>query len=159
MNRKIFAISVIIFALDQISKNIVGIVLDLNESITIIKNFFSITLVHNYGAAWNLFQNRTLLIIIGTIIAIIIIYRYMYSFQMNKRNIIAFGLLTGGIFGNLVDRVLHGYVIDFVSFNIFGFNFPVFNISDMSIVIGVGLLIIAIIKGEDKIDKVNSKKK
>ena len=62
----------------------------------------------------------------------------------------AFGLLYGGIIGNLIDRMLYGYVIDFLDFKIFNFNYPVFNIADIGIVIGILLLIIAIFKKEDE---------
>ena len=82
-------------------------------------------------------------------IAIFIIYRYMYNFKQNKRNNIAFGLIIGGIVGNLIDRVFLGYVRDFLSFKIFSYNYPIFNFADIFIVIGVFLLIIAILKGED----------
>ena len=159
MNRKIFAISVVVLAIDQISKSVIGTMLQLNESFTVINNFFNITLVHNYGAAWSIFNNRVSLLVIGTTIALAVIYRYMYSFKMNKRNTIVFGILTGGILGNLVDRVFLGYVIDFFDFNILGYSFPVFNIADIAIVIGVALLVYAIIKGEDKNEKNNSPRK
>ena len=150
MNRRIFAISIIVFAIDQITKNVLSVILTINEDIIMIKDFFYITLINNYGAAWSMMQNMTPIIIVGSIIALIIIYRYMYSFKMNKKNIIAFGLLTGGILGNLIDRIFQGYVIDFLNFHIFGYNFPVFNFADIAIVIGVVLLIWAILKVEDK---------
>ena len=150
MNRKIFAISIIVFIIDQVSKNVLSAILTLNKDVEIVKDFFYITLTNNYGAAWSILENKTILIIIGTLIALVIIYKFMYSFKMNKRNIIAFGILTGGILGNLIDRIIHGYVIDFLNFKIFGYNFPVFNIADVAIVCGIFLLIYAIIKGEDK---------
>ena len=74
----------------------------------------------------------------------------MNSFKKNTRNNIAFSIMLAGIAGNLVDRVCLGYVRDFLDFNIFGYSYPVFNLADTFIVIGVILLIIAIIKGEDK---------
>ena len=73
----------------------------------------------------------------------------MYSFKQNKRNILAFGLLIGGIVGNLLDRIIFGYVRDFLDFYVFNYDFPVFNVSDMAIVAGIFLLIIAIVKGEE----------
>ena len=75
----------------------------------------------------------------------------MYNFKNNFRNNMAFGLLMGGIIGNLIDRLFLGYVRDFLAFRIFNYNYPVFNLADTFIVVGVILLIIAIIKGEDKI--------
>ena len=149
MNRKIFIIAIIALLIDQISKILIGLYFNLNKSIVIIKNFFSITLVHNTGAAWSILQNKNIFILIFSIVALIIIYRFMFLFKTNKRNNFAFGLLVGGIFGNLLDRIVYGYVRDFFDFTIFSYDYPVFNIADIFIVIGVILLIIAIIKGED----------
>ncbi len=151
MNRKILMVCVLKSSLlfDQISKILIGLYFNLNKSIVIIKNFFSITLVHNTGAAWSILQNKNIFILIFSIVALIIIYRFMFLFKTNKRNNFAFGLLVGGIFGNLLDRIIYGYVRDFFDFTIFSYDYPVFNIADIFIVIGVILLIIAIIKGED----------
>lgn len=141
---------VVAFACDQISKVLISSYLKLNESITIIKNFFNITLNNNYGAAWGLFENNTKFLIIISIIAIIILIRFSYSFINNTRNNIAFSILLGGIAGNLADRVCLGYVRDFLDFRIGSYNYPIFNLADSFIVVGVMLLIFAILKGEDK---------
>lgn len=149
MNKKILLISCLTLALDQISKAVIDITMKLGQSIEVIKNFFSITYYQNNGAAWGMLSQKTAFLISLSFLVLIIIYRYMYSFKQNKRNMIAFGLLCGGIVGNLLDRILFGYVKDFLDFKIFGYNFPVFNFSDMAIVIGIGLLVIAILKGEE----------
>ena len=60
-----------------------------------------------------------------------------------------YSLLLGGVLGNLLDRIIHGYVIDYISLNIFGYHFPIFNFADICIVLGVILLIYAVLKGED----------
>lgn len=158
MNKKILTIATIILALDQISKIVVTSFLKLNESITVISKFFYITLCHNEGAAWGILSNHKYLIIIATIIAMIIIYHFIYCFKENKRNYIAFGLLIGGLAGNLIDRLMLGYVRDFFDFFIFNYDYPVFNIADIAIVVGVFLLIIAVLKGED-LSENNSKRK
>lgn len=150
MNRKIFIVAVISLFLDQFAKILIGIFFTLNERFIVIKNFFSIHFIENYGAAWSLLNNKVDFLIVVSLLAIFIIYRYMYSFKRNKRNNIAFGLILGGIVGNLIDRVFLGYVRDFLSFKIFSYNYPVFNLADVFIVIGVFLLIVAILKGEDK---------
>lgn len=155
MNKKILLISIIVLALDQLSKSIIDITMKIGQSIPIIKNFFYITYIQNNGAAWGILSNKISILIILSFVILIIIYRYMYTFKMNKRNILAFGLLIGGIIGNLLDRFLFGYVKDFFDFYIFGYNFPIFNVSDICIVIGIFLLIIAILKGEE----VNGKNK
>ncbi len=157
MNKKIFIISIILLVIDVLSKTLIDIYIPLNKSIKIIKNFFYINPLHNEGAAWGIFSSYLILIIITTIIALLVIYRYMFAFKKNKRNMLAFGLLLGGIVGNLLDRILYGYVRDFLSFNIFGYSFPVFNIADIGITIGIILLIYAIIRGEDRSGNKSSK--
>lgn len=150
MNRKIFTAAIITLLIDQISKVLISMFLEINEQIIVIKDFFSLYFIENYGAAWSILSGKANLLIIASVIALIIIYRYMYNFKNNKRNNLAFGFIIGGIFGNLIDRVFLGYVRDFLSFNIFSYKYPVFNFADTFIVIGVFLLIFAIIKGEDK---------
>lgn len=159
MNKKIILISTITLLLDQLTKGIIDSMIKLDSSIRLIDKYFYLTNVHNYGAAWGIFKNKTILLIIAAVIALAIIYNFLNNFKDNKRNTIAFGLLLGGILGNLVDRLFIGYVRDFLDFNIFNYNFPVFNLSDTSIVIGTFLLIIAIIKGEDSKSGVSSKKR
>ena len=150
MTKKQLMLLVIAFLCDQISKIVINSYIKYNETIIIIKKFFNITNHHNFGAAWGILKNNTTTLIIFTIIALFIILRYMNSFKKNIRNNIAFSIILAGIAGNLADRVCFGYVRDFLDFKIFGYNFPVFNLADTFIVIGVGLLIIAILKGEDK---------
>ena len=157
MNKKILLICAIVLFLDQISKSIVAAFMKVGSTIVVIKNFFNVTYINNNGAAWSISNNKNTFLIIFSIIAIIIIYRFMYLFKNNKRNNIAFGLILGGIIGNLIDRWLFGSVRDFLDFKIFGYNYPIFNIADTAVVIGVFLLIIAIIKGEDKVGKDSSK--
>lgn len=149
MNKRILIIASIILFLDQLSKIMIETYLTLNDKISLIPNFFSITYTNNYGAAWSILNNKVYFLICITVIVLIIIYRYMNTFKENTRNIISFGLLFGGITGNLIDRLFLGYVRDFLAFKIFGYHFPVFNISDIAIFIGTALLTVAIIKGED----------
>ena len=158
MNRKILIIFIITLFLDQFSKGIVSSAMKLEESIPVIKDFFNITYINNYGAAWSIFTNKNVLLIILSIVSLIVIYRFIYLFKNNMRNNIAFGLLFGGIIGNLIDRWLFGSVKDFLDFKIFNYDYPIFNIADIAVVLGVILLIIAIFKGEDKIGKDKSSK-
>ncbi len=150
MSKKVLGLSLIIFILDQVSKAIISAFIKLNDSLSIIKNFFSLTYINNNGASFGILQNGKVFLIILSLIAILILIRYLNSFKNNTKNIFGFGLLIGGILGNLSDRLLFGYVRDFLDFKILNYNFPVFNLADTFIVIGVFLLIIAIIKGEDK---------
>lgn len=154
MNRKIFITAVFSLFLDQITKISISIFFTLNTKIVLLPNFFAIHFIENYGAAWSIFNNKVEFLIAISLLALFIIYRFMYNFKHNRRNNIAFGLILGGIVGNLIDRVFLGYVRDFLSFKIFTYNYPIFNLADIFIVSGVCLLIIAILKGEDKSAKI-----
>lgn len=149
MNRKILIVGIIALIIDQISKIIVEAYLVLNKPVILINNFFSLTLCHNQGAAWGILKDKEWIIIVFTIMAILLIYHFIYCFKSNMRNNIAFGLLFGGLDGNLLDRIIFGYVRDFLDLYIFKYDYPVFNIADICIVVGVILLIISIIKGDD----------
>jgi len=142
MNRKIFGIGVICFVADQISKAIISSLVGYEESIVVIKNFFSLTYVNNTGAAFSILQNKTLLLVSLGIVCLLLLIKMMKETKQTKFTNISYGLLVGGVLGNLSDRVFLGSVRDFLDFNIFGYNFPVFNIADVFIVIGVVFLII-----------------
>lgn len=159
MSKKVYILALVIFIIDQISKSIISTYLKLNESIEVIKDFFYLRYINNTGASWGMLSNSKILLIILSFIAIIVILRYMYSFKKTKMNLIGFGFLLGGVLGNLSDRILHGYVKDFFDFIIFNYDFPVFNIADIFIVLGVIILIISIIKGEDKNGSKSSRRK
>ena len=157
MNKKILIIAMITLALDQITKVLASTFLILNENRKIIKNFFYLTLCHNNGAAWGLMSKYPFIIIIISLVALIVIYHFTFCFKTNKRNNLAFGLLLGGLVGNLTDRVIFGYVRDFLDFIIFHYDYPVFNVADIAIVIGVLLIIYSTIKGDD-LSEDNSKR-
>lgn len=152
-NKIIYMIGAIVLIIDQLTKMFI------DKSQTIIEGFFYINPVNNYGAAWSILHNKTAFLIIISIIILIILFRYQVFFKMNKRNKIAFGLIYGGLLGNLLDRVVYGYVRDFLDFRILNYNYPVFNIADSCLVIGIILLVIAIFKGEDEVGSFNSKRK
>lgn len=149
MKKKIYILSFVILILDQASKIICDMFCHLNKPIEVIGNFFNITYVHNDGAAWSMFAGKRIVLILIGLIALYILNSFIKEFKESKRNIIAFGLLFGGVLGNLLDRIFLGYVRDFLDFKIFGYDYPIFNIGDIGIFIGVLLLIIACIKGED----------
>lgn len=156
MKKKVIIYSFIIVIVDLISKLVIDKLLKINETISIINNFFSITKVFNRGASFSMFIGYRLLFILIGVITIVVLFKYLNNFKMNNRNIFAFSLLIGGIIGNLIDRVIYGYVIDFLDFNIFGYDAPIFNIADTCICIGAFLLFYAIMKRED-INEIDSK--
>ena len=139
----IIIVSVISLILDIGSKYYISKNFIVYESKTIIKNFLDITYVKNTGAAFSILKDNTWMI---TIISLMIIMGVIYYIYKNKpsNNIenIGYGMVIGGAVGNFIDRIIYGYVIDFIDINLFGWNYPVFNIADMMIVIGVFLLVI-----------------
>lgn len=149
MNKKTYLIAIVILLLDQVSKSLIAIYFKLNQSVKVIANFFYITFVQNTGGAWSIFENHSSILIIVSIVAFLILIKFMFHFQNNLRNNFAFGLTFGGILSNLADRIFLGHVRDFLDFHIWGYHYPVFNIADIAIVLGGLLLIIAILKGED----------
>ena len=132
-------ISIIVLILDQLSKYIIEINL-YKKSIDIIENVFSITYVENYGAAWGILSNNNWIILILTPLLIGLIVWYLYKISKNKFEYIAGGLIIGGAIGNYIDRIVRGYVVDFIDFIIW----PVFNIADIAVVVGVGLVILSL---------------
>jgi len=146
--KRIILFSLIIFIIDQLVKLFIGFSVDLNTSITVVKNFFYISNVHNYGAAFSILYGNRFFLIFVSVFAVIFVYYYMLkNKKFNWIDIIIYSLLIGGILGNLFDRIVYGYVVDYLDFNIFGYNFPIFNIADISIVVSVFLIIIDTLRG------------
>ena len=139
----IIYISILLLLIDQISKILVIKFLDINSGIELIKNFFYLTYTHNTGAAFSILTGQRLLLILIAVIILILIFNYIKKNKVEgKIEKIAFSLILGGALGNLIDRIIRGFVVDFLDFKIFGYNFPVFNLADTFIVVGVLLLFI-----------------
>jgi signal peptidase II len=139
-------ISPIAVILDQVTKVIAenNLILGVRESI--IDGFFYFTLLYNRGAAWSILSgNRWFLVSVSVVATVGFIFYYFKRLNNSKAILLlALSLIIGGTFGNLIDRALYGQVIDFLDFIIFSYNYPVFNLADTFLVIGMGLLIIAI---------------
>lgn len=149
-------ITIILIFIDQISKLIVANLLSQTTTITIIKNFFYLTYTNNDGAAFSiLLGKRIFLILIALIIIIILIYYLKKHPPKNKLEVISISFLLGGSIGNLIDRIIRGYVIDFLDFKIFGYNYPIFNLADTFIVVGVFLILLQEIRKEKYLDSRN----
>ena len=127
--------------------------MSLSSSISIIPSFFRITYLQNTGAAWSTFSNKTVYLIILTIVFLVAFYFLLLKktdFTKDKWIGVIYGIVVGGILGNLFDRIRLGFVVDYLDFSIFGYNFPVFNFADSCIVIGCILLIIKSFKKGEK---------
>ena len=150
----IIILSIIFIIIDQVSKLIVINTLSKTKSVEVIKSFFYLTYTNNNGAAFSILTGKRVILIIVTLIVIGILIYYIRKTKVKENiNKIALSLVIGGSIGNLIDRIVRGAVVDFLDFKIFGYDYPIFNIADVAIVIGVILLVVAVIKGEDRRDK------
>ncbi len=149
-------ISIILLCIDQISKLLIVNLLTKTDSITIIKNFFYLTYINNDGAAFSILVGKRILLILIAVLVIVMLIRYIKKNNIqNKLELVSISLIIGGSLGNLMDRVVRGYVIDFLDFKIFNYNFPIFNLADTFIVIGVFLLLLKEIRKENNLDSRN----
>lgn len=150
---KILSIAAIVIIIDQVIKILICTKMTLNQEIEVIPNFFSLVYLKNTGAAFSILQDQKLLLIIISLIVLFIINKYIDKVKIiSKRLMISLGLIIGGIIGNLLDRLIQDGVIDYLSFQFGEYFFPVFNIADSIIVIGIIILIISIIK-DDKVQE------
>ena len=146
---KLIIISLGVLLIDMLSKVHIKHFILLGIRIKIIKGFLYITYVKNTGAAFSIFRNNTIFLIILSILVIGLLFYYLNKKEkITKLENISYGLILGGAIGNLFDRILYGYVIDFIDIYIFKYDYPVFNIADMAIVIGVIILVIDLFRGE-----------
>ena len=127
------------------------------DSMEVISGFFNLLHVENTGAAWGMLAGRPIfLILVSLIILAVYLWFYVIRLKKHKGNTslvlsISVGFIVGGCFGNLIDRVVFGYVRDFI--NLQFMDFPVFNIADISLTIGIILMIIYFIFIYNKEDK------
>jgi signal peptidase II len=158
---KIMLIWLIIIAgvvfLDQLTKWLTVINLDLRESITVIDGFFSFTYVQNKGAAFSMLSNHRWVFMTISTVAIVALSIYLWKKRKDSKLLgVALSFIIGGGIGNMVDRTILGYVIDFLDFiigrdaNGHPIHFAIFNIADTFVCVGVGLFALYIILDEFK---------
>ena len=144
-----YIIALLVILLDQWSKFLVVKKLELGESIKVIDDFLYITSHRNRGAAWGILQGQMWFFYIITVIVIIGIIFYIHKETKGKWLLgVSLGLMLGGAIGNFIDRVIRKEVVDFINTIIFGYDFPVFNIADSALVIGVIVLMIQMLLEE-----------
>lgn len=146
----LFGIAAVVIALDQWSKWLVEQNLGLGEEIYPIKAlapFFRFTNWQNTGAAFGLFQNANLMfLILAIIISVLLVWTYHKSIDEPILFRISLSLMLGGAIGNIIDRIRQGFVTDFVAVG----RFPVFNVADSAVTIGVGLMLLILFLQERK---------
>lgn len=143
---------IVLVGLDMASKRLIVSQFQFQEMRTVIPNFFWLTYVKNTGAAWSILSNSTQLLgLISFVAATTMVYFYLKK-QWSLLSAISLCLMMAGTIGNGIDRILLGYVVDMLSFNIFGYMFPVFNLADTFLVVGIGLFALdTFLKGESHV--------
>lgn len=151
--KKISINMLLLILIDQISKFIITLWIPYQQEKVVIPSLLNLTYVKNTGAAFSILEGNQTLFILITIFVLIVGVYFIYNKPLEKGEIVIYSLIGSGIIGNLIDRVIHKYVIDFISIIIFNYHFAIFNLADAFIVIGVILYIILIGKEELKCKK------
>ena len=138
------AILLISVFLDQLYKFLVVANLPLNDEIVLLHGFFSLHYVQNTGAGLSILEGQLNLFYILTILAVIMLAYFYFKAKDDEKVLkVSLMFMIGGALGNFIDRLRLRYVIDFLDFDIFGYDFPIFNIADSFLTIGVILFILA----------------
>ena len=146
--RWLWILALAVFVFDQATKLWISAHLafgtyDPPQAITVIDGFFYIVHVGNTGAAWSMLAGKSALLAAMALITLGAIYIWRHSLGLRQLTVqICFGLLCGGIVGNLLDRLIHGHVIDFLDFHFGSYVYPTFNVADSGICVGVILYVI-----------------
>jgi len=131
----------LVLALDQVTKAIVSARLLPGDPVPVIDNFLRLTLVHNTGAAFGLFPGSRLPFILISALAIVVaLYLFARDAYRSFLNRVLLGSILGGALGNLIDRIRWGRVVDFIDVGIGAARWPVFNVADSAVTLGVILL-------------------
>ena len=154
-NRRIAALALVIFGLDQLTKWLVSRSLEPGDEQIVIPGFFKFVHWGNTGAAWSLFSGNNGMLVLVALLAGVALFLTRHHFDSHRLiGQVAFGLIFGGIAGNLFDRLIRHEVVDFIRFYIlqrpFGteIGFPAFNVADSAICTGVGLIFLITWKNE-----------
>jgi signal peptidase II len=137
-----------VFLLDQATKGWICAALPYPTygapgQVVVIDDFFNIVNVGNTGAAWSLFSGRSTFLALLAAVTLIAIFAWRRQLGLQLWSVqISFGLLCGGIVGNLSDRIVHGHVIDFLDFHFGSYVFPTFNLADSCICVGVAIYLL-----------------
>ena len=135
----IWAVMILGVLADRITKILAAGNLPYGTPIPIIGNIFSLEYIHNEGAAWSILNGRVGLLLIITVLVTVVIAWLLHKTPKEQKFMrFSYALLIAGALGNIIDRLYYGYVIDFLSFP----NFPIFNIADCCVTVGIALIVI-----------------
>ncbi len=156
MKRKYCAISIVILLLDHLTKWLVRNYLDPKNPIEIIPSYLRLTHVQNWGVAFGFFADfhapwKPYVLAAMAVLAVAVILIYSARMPSNRTLLqLALAVTAGGILGNFTDRIIHGFVTDFIEFHVKeAFHWPTFNVADSAITIGIALLLIDTVKNPE----------
>lgn len=140
-------IVLVIVALDQFTKFIVANNLELREKITVIPCFFSITHIHNEGIAFGILSDygtvaKIIVAVLTLLMIIVAIMAIVKKWVSDSMSVICVSFIIGGGIGNLIDRIVLQYVVDFFAFTFWGNDFAIFNVADIFVTVGTFLFIV-----------------
>jgi len=153
-NRRVAMIALLVIALDQLTKQIVLHFLGYGHEKIVVEGFFKFVHWNNTGAAWSLFRGKNMLLAMIAILALAVLFFFRHHFDTRTLlGQVAFGLICGGIVGNLIDRLRVEHVVDFIYFYLqqrggTEVGFPAFNVADSAICTGVALVFLLTWKAE-----------
>jgi len=138
-----FAVAALIVILDQASKRIIWEIFQYRGGAEVIDGFFRITLSKNKGAVFGILAGTKTLLLVVTIVSIGVLIFFAYRMRYaptHKR--VYLGLILGGAFGNLIDRLAAGEVLDFIDMGVGIYRWPTYNVADIAVTVGAVLLIL-----------------
>ncbi|MBC7741644.1 MAG: signal peptidase II [Bdellovibrionaceae bacterium] len=149
----LITLSCLLIAIDQLTKIYIHTQFQLHESHAVIENFFNITYVRNFGAAFGFLSQappafrEIFFLMMPPLACLIILYILRGIDERDTKQVLSLSSIFAGALGNYLDRLQFRYVIDFLDFHIYGnYSWPAFNVADMAIVIGVAFLMISMLK-------------
>ncbi|WP_367341606.1 signal peptidase II [Limosilactobacillus sp.] len=140
-------LTILFLLLDQVVKWAVSTHIAMNHTLVLLPGVMGLTDLHNRGAAWSILEGQQWFFVVITIVALIIIVALMYHFREQRPVMVCLSLILAGAIGNFIDRIRLGYVVDM--FETLFIDFPVFNVADCCLTIGVIALAWFIIKEDD----------
>lgn len=157
MNKKynlsvMIPLAIFLIVMDQLAKWIIVKTMEIGESVPVIGDIVEITSHRNYGAAWGMLQNQMIFFYLITIVVLFMIL-YFYKKEAVSRPVMQLGLtlVFAGAIGNFIDRLFRGNVVDFIDTKIINYDFPIFNIADACLTIGVLVLLYEMLVNESKV--------
>ncbi len=155
---KFLPISLLVILADQLTKKIAVSSLNYGEPITVVKGFFNLFLIYNPGMIWGMLSNHPnplipkIITAVSLAVLLLVSGLFLFSRSLQLLEKISFALIIGGALSNIADRVLHGYVIDFLDFYYKSYHWPTFNLADAAISVGIILYLIAILRSKNAPD-------